>query len=96
MKLIIFIDFLKFYTCTWGEGATSTKHEAQGYAEFLNVLQTWQFRPYQSHFKENGENYKDVKESGIMSQGGTQTHDLANGLPCSNQLSYHVIRQVNA
>ena len=25
-----------------------------------------------------------------VTQGGTQTHDLANGLPCSNQLSYQV------
>ena len=44
---------------------------------------------------------KDVKENGkemIMSQGrvGTQTRNLANGLPCSNQLSYQVIRELNA
>ena len=29
-----------------------------------------------------------------VTQGGTQTRDLANGLPCSNQLSYQVIRQL--
>ena len=53
-------------------------------------------RPYHSHFKEMVRT-KDVKESGkemIMSQGETQTRDLANGLPCSNQLSYQVIRQL--
>ena len=31
----------------------------------------------------------------IMSQEGTQTHDLANGLPFSNQLSYRVTRQLS-
>ena len=30
-----------------------------------------------------------------VTQGGTQTHDLANGLPCSNQLSYRVTRQLS-
>ena len=30
-----------------------------------------------------------------LTQGGTQTCDLANGLPCSNQLSYRVTRQLS-
>ena len=30
-----------------------------------------------------------------MIEGGTQTCDLANGLPCSNQLSYQVIWQLS-
>ena len=29
----------------------------------------------------------------ILMQGGTWTHDLANGLPCSNQLSYRVTQK---
>ena len=28
-------------------------------------------------------------------QGGTQTHDLANGLPCFNHLSYQVTQQLS-
>ena len=30
-----------------------------------------------------------------VTQERTQTHDLANGLPCSNQLSYQVTRQLS-
>ena len=30
-----------------------------------------------------------------MTQGGTQTCDLANGLPCSNQLSYQVTQKLS-
>ena len=30
-----------------------------------------------------------------VTQGGTQTRDLANGLPYSNQLSYRVTRQLS-
>ena len=30
-----------------------------------------------------------------VTQGGTRTRDLANGLPCSNQLSYRVTQQLS-
>ena len=30
-----------------------------------------------------------------VAQGGTRTHDLANGLPCSNHLSYRVTQQLS-
>ena len=30
-----------------------------------------------------------------VTQGGTRTRDLANGLPCSDQLSYRVTRQLS-
>ena len=82
-----------------GEGAASMKHKAQGHAQFLNVLQMTVRTLFWSVISKKMVRTKDVKESGremIMSQEGTQTRDLANGLPCSNQLSYQVIRQLNA
>ena len=39
-------------------------------------------------------NLKERKEKSAMTQGGTQTRELANGLPCSNQLSYGIIQQL--
>ena len=40
---------------------------------------------------------REIKRENEMTvtQGGAQTHDLANGLPCSNQLTYRVIRQLS-
>ena len=80
-----------------GEGAVSMKHEAQGHGQFLNVLQTRQSDlNLVKIISKKMLRTKDVKESAIMSQGGTQTCDLANGLPCSNQLRDQVIQQLNA
>ena len=35
------------------------------------------------------------KKKVTVTQGGTRTHDLANGLPCSNKLSYRVTWQLS-
>ena len=43
-----------------------------------------------------GEKQRQEREEKMtVTQGGTQTHDLANGLPCSNQLSYRVTCQLS-
>ena len=65
----------------WGGGG-----EVQ--AQILDVLQTWQsdFSPSQSQWERKRE--KKV----TVTQGVTRTHNLANDLLCSNQLSYWVTR----
>ena len=41
-----------------------------------------------------GRENKEGKKK-TVTQGGTQTRDLANGLPCSNELSTEVTRQLS-
>ena len=56
------------------------------------MLQTWQSDLSQSQKERN----KEMGEKKLtVTQGGTQTCDLANDLPCSNQLSYWVTWQLS-
>ena len=59
---------------------------------FLDMLQTWPVK-----LNEKREIKREIKREKklTVTQGGTQTHDLTNGLPCSSQLSYWVTRQLS-
>ena len=77
-----------------GGSAASVRREAHK-AQMFNMLQTWQsdLSPSQSQRESceiNNEKIKRGKKA--VTQEGTRTCDLANDLPCSNQLSYLVIR----
>ena len=76
-----------------GGGGVRRARSVRHRGSVSNMLQTWQsdLKPGQSHWERKVRN-KDEKEEGKMrvNYGGTRTHDLANGLPCSNQLSYRI------
>ena len=65
-----------------GGGVASTKYEAKD--QTLYMLHTWQSDL--NKVSENERREKKVK----VTQGRTPTHDLGNGLPYPNQLSYRV------
>ena len=85
-------ESLKYLHVCVGRGEGEAKRKAQ--AQILNMLQSWQsdLSPSQSQWERK---VRNKKKEMTVTQGGTRTHDLANGLPCSNQLSYWVTRQLS-
>ena len=82
---------------SWGGRVwRAQKREAQ--AQILDMFQTWQsdLSLGQSHWERKKlREIKKGKKKVTGTQGGTRTHDLANGLPFSNQLSYQVTLQLS-
>ena len=86
-------DWYWYLHSSWGG---CDECEAQAQAQLLNMLQSWQsdLNLGQSQRDRKVRN-KDGEERGgkmTVTQGGTRTRNLANGLLCSNQLSYRVTR----
>ena len=76
------------------EGCGERKMQAQ----IFNMLQTWQsdLSLTQSQWERKVRiKTRKKEEKKTVTQGRNQTHNLANGLPCSNQLSYRVTRQLS-
>ena len=68
----------------------------RGTGSVVNMLQTWQsdLKPGHSYWERRWE-IKTRKKEKTVTQGGTRNRNLANGLPCSNQLSYWVTQQLS-
>ena len=74
-----------------GGDVRRARHTAQ---IFRHMLHTWQSDLTLSQSQWEGRKKAGEKKV-TVTQGGTQTHDLANGQPCSNQLNYWVTWQLS-
>ena len=80
----------------WGDGCSECEAQGTWKVRFISHLSfsltlTWVkvWLSALEHVKIKTRNKK------IVTQGRTWTRDMANGLPCSNQLSYRVTRQLS-
>ena len=79
-----------------GMGAASAKRKAHERSDlFLTFLSLWLWLGLRSDCQVWNILKKRREIKKIVTQGGTRTHNMANGLPCSNQLSYWVTRQLS-
>ena len=79
-----------------GGGAASAKREARDAQISTCSRPDSQTLAQVKVSKKERNKEKEIGEKKLtVTQGGTPTRDLANGLPCSNQLSYRVTRQLS-